>query len=76
MKIRLLNDGGYVGLYDVKFPAYIDAMAIESRNYLGRARLVAQVSSSELSRIGCDEPVFSALDYYSFACDSFEVIND
>lgn len=59
MKIKLLNDGGYAGMGDVKFPVEVEAMK-DGELY--------QVNQDEIIRVGGDSEMFDGFDnpYWPF----------
>lgn len=61
MKIKLLNDGGYSGMENVKFP-----VEVEGQDWLG---LGYDVSGSELIRIGADPEKWKSHCSYCWAND-------
>lgn len=48
MKIKLLNDGGYVGMELIKFPVEVDSEFNESHDFVGHYR----VNISDLRDLG------------------------
>lgn len=58
MKIKLLNDGGYGDMEDVKFPVEV----LASRLYRGGAL----VSREELYRVGAKSGEFDCLTEFAF----------
>lgn len=65
MKIRLLNDGGYGDMCDVKFPVEVDARLHEASG-------LHEVSGAEVIRVGGHESWWDADHYYAWDCDAGE----
>lgn len=55
MRVRLLNDGGYGDMENVKFPAEVEAE---------KTNCCFEVRASELYRIGATHGEFGEMDYY------------
>ena len=70
VKVRLLNNGGYMGMDAVKFPAEVN---VELKNTWGTYALIPEL---ELDRIGCDMDKFKQNKNWSFLQSDFEIIND
>lgn len=73
MKIRLLNDGGYLGsLCDVDFPVEVEAYLDEDTPD-GSAVFV---TNQELIRVGGNRGILELSDIRYFVDDEFEVIHE
>jgi len=68
MKIKLLNDGGYYGLDNVKFPVVVDIC----KNDSGKCR----VSGAELINLGGKVGSFSPTTHYFFHPRDIEAIDE
>lgn len=56
-KVKLINNGGYVGMENVRFPVVVSVSVSNS--------VAVGISSQEMERIGCDMSEFdSALDWW------------
>jgi hypothetical protein len=62
MKIRLLNDGGYGDMSDVKFPVEVDAR-------IHAASGLHEVSGAEIIRVGGIASKWASYHYYAWDCD-------
>lgn len=67
MKIKLLNDGGYGDMENVKFPVIVTAEGDGS---------IFLVTAHELYRVGANNGQFDDLPAWAFACDEIEVIHE
>lgn len=71
MKIKLLNDGGYAELKDVKFPVVVDGF-----EYDGLEHCVG-VMGSELLRIGADDEfMYDAADLSFLVGEECEFVDE
>lgn len=55
MKVRLINDGGYYCMNEVKFPVIVDAKYFNKK--------VVDVSVAELRRVGAKGEILSKLSF-------------
>lgn len=62
MKIRLLNDGGYGDMRDVKFPVEVDAR-------IHAASGLHEVSGAEIIRVGGTASKWESSHYFAWDCD-------
>lgn len=67
MKIKLLNDGGFIGLGNVNFPAEVEAIYRNGRY---------KVSRDELVRVGGLAQCFAIDDLWNFFSSEVEVIHE
>ncbi len=71
MKVKLLNDGGYGGMRNTKFPAIVNGF------YYDVSDRVVGIDCSELIRVGADEDTFGIDGDLSFLIgEECEVINE
>lgn len=73
IKVRLLNDGGYMCMSEVKFPVDVN---VQLKNTWGDYVFVPAL---ELERIGCDMDKLNpaaGIKNWSFLKGDFEIIND
>lgn len=71
MKVRLLNDGGFVGsLSRVNFPVVVEARFDDEVD----DNSAIYVSSSELIAVGGDSDILGRADERYFVDDEFEVV--
>lgn len=57
-KVTLINDGGYVGMENVRFPVVVSVSDSNSR--------AVGISPQEMERIGCDMSKFEGADAWWF----------
>ena len=57
-KVTLINDGGYVGMENVRFPVVVSVSDSNSR--------AVSISPQEMERIGCDMSKFGGADGWWF----------
>jgi hypothetical protein len=74
MKIKLLNDGGFVGMELVEFPVEVEAVFYDC-NQKTKEKSHYKVSSSELFRVGSSRGSFREGNEYNFLIEEVEVIS-
>lgn len=71
MKVRLLNDGGFVGLEGVKFPATVEASVSQDGLFIVHFDEIMNLDGAEYHQ---DDTDFGTK--YSFYADEVEVVDE
>lgn len=71
MKIKLLNDGGYKALKDVKFPVVVDGFEYDDSEHC------VGITGRELLRIGADKDVmYDSVDLAFLIGEECEIVDE
>ena len=70
MKIKLLNDGGFIGLKNVNFPVTVDAISIPGGSFSVEAAVIIALPGSTFRR----SRLTSELTSFTFLATEVEVV--